>query len=72
MKKLNDNNKLAIQMLVAMVAGIVVGLLFMSVRENVGADSSVWTTVNSLLFQDITAAADHRADGLLLGGHGHR
>ena len=27
MKKVNDNNKLAIQMLIAMVAGILVGLL---------------------------------------------
>ena len=29
MKKMNDNNKLAIQMLIAMVAGILTGLLFM-------------------------------------------
>ena len=28
MKKLNDNNKLAIRMLIAMIAGILVGLLF--------------------------------------------
>ena len=30
MSKVNDNNKLAIQMLVAMVSGILVGLLFMA------------------------------------------
>ena len=40
MKKLNDNNKLAIRMLIAMVAGIVVGLIFMAVRENAG--EGVW------------------------------
>ena len=38
MKKLNDNNKLAIQMLIAMVSGILVGLLFMAIREMVGGD----------------------------------
>lgn len=41
MKQVNSNNKLAIQMLVAMVAGIVVGLGFMAIRENVGADSAL-------------------------------
>ena len=41
MKKLNDNNKLAVQMLVAMVSGIVAGLIFMAIRETLGADSAV-------------------------------
>ena len=64
MKKTNDNSKLAIQMLVAMIAGIVVGLLFMALRENVGADSSTWTTLNNLLFQDITASGAESALGI--------
>lgn len=69
MKKLNDNNKLAIRMLIAMIAGIAVGLIFMAVRESVGADSSVWQTINSLLFQDISAEGGERAIGLFyLGG----
>ncbi len=69
MKKLNDNNKLAIQMLVAMILGILVGLLFMAVRETLGADSAVWVTINNVLFQDITAAGAESAIGLLyLGG----
>ncbi|MBO5160057.1 MAG: dicarboxylate/amino acid:cation symporter [Lachnospiraceae bacterium] len=69
MKKANENNKLAIQMLVAMVAGILVGLLFMMVRENVGADSSTWTTINNILFQDITAEGGESSIGLFyLGG----
>lgn len=69
MKKLNDNNKLAIQMLAAMISGIVVGLVFMMVRENVGADSATWTTINNLLFQDITAAGGERSLGLFyIGG----
>ena len=69
MKKSNDNSKLAIQMLVAMIAGIVGGLLFMVVRERIGADSSAWITINNLLFQDITAAGGESAIGLFyLGG----
>ena len=69
MKKANENNKLAIQMLVAMVAGILVGLLFMMVRENVGAVSSTWTTINNILFQDITAEGGESSIGLFyLGG----
>ena len=39
-KKVNDNNKLAIQMLIAMIGGILVGLLFMAARERLGADST--------------------------------
>ena len=69
MKKLNSNNRLALTMLFAMVSGIVVGLLFMAVRENMGADSSTWMTINSMLFQDITAAGGESALGLFyIGG----
>ena len=69
MKKLNDNNKLAIQMLVAMISGILVGLLFMGVRETIGAESTLWTTINNLLFQDITAKGAESAIGLFyIGG----
>ena len=51
-------------MLIAMVSGILVGLLFMAGREYFGADSTVWNTVNNLLFQDITAPGAERAIGL--------
>lgn len=69
MKKLTENNKLAIQMLIAMIAGIFVGLLFMSVRENLGADSSTWGAINRVLFQDITAVGGERSLGLFyIGG----
>ena len=64
MGKVNDSNKLAIQMLIAMVSGILVGLLFMAGREYFGADSTLWSTVNNLLFQDITAPGAERAIGL--------
>ena len=69
MSKVNDNNKLAIQMLIAMVSGILVGLLFMAGREALGAGSAVWTTINNILFQDITAKGAESAVGLFyIGG----
>lgn len=69
MKKYNDNNKLAIQMLIAMITGILSGLLFMAVREMLGENSSVWNTMSSLLFQDITAEGGESSLGLFyLGG----
>lgn len=56
-------------MLVAMIAGILAGLLFMAVREMLGGDSAVWTTISNLLFQDITASGAESALGLLyIGG----
>ncbi len=64
MSKMNDNNKLAVKMLIAMVSGILAGLVFMVIRERVGADSTVWQSINSLLFQDITAAGGEQALGL--------
>ena len=69
MKKINDSNKLAIQMLIAMVSGILVGLGFMAIRENFGADSAIWGTINSLLFQNISVAGGEQALGLFyIGG----
>ena len=64
MKNMNDNNKLAVRMLIAMIAGIGVGLVFMAIREKLGADSSTWLMINNILFQDITAAGAESAIGL--------
>ena len=66
MSKVSDNNKLAIQMLIAMVSGILVGLLFMAGRESLGADSAVWAMLNKILFQDITASGAESAIGIFL------
>ena len=60
----NNSNRLAVKMLIAMVAGIAVGLGFMLLREKLGAESAVWTTINNLLFQDITAKGAENAIGL--------
>ena len=68
MKK-NNSNRLAVKMLVAMVAGIVFGLASMLLREKLGADSAAWTAINDLLFQDITAKGAEKAIGLFyIGG----
>ena len=68
MKHINSN-KLALRMMVAMVAGILVGLLFMVFREYAGSDSILWQNINNLLFQDITVPGGERAFGLFyLGG----
>ena len=65
----NKSNRLAVKMLIAMVAGIAVGLIFMAIRESLGAASAAWTTINNLLFQDITAAGAEKAIGLFyIGG----
>lgn len=65
----NKSNQLAVKMLISMVAGIVVGLIFMAVRENLGATSAAWVTINNLLFQDITAKGAEKAIGLFyIGG----
>jgi len=60
----NNSNRLAVKMLIAMVAGIAVGLIFMMIREHLGATSAAWTTINNLLFQDITAAGAEQAIGI--------
>ena len=68
MKHINSN-KLALRMMVGMVAGILVGLLFMVFREYAGSDSILWQNINNLLFRDITAPGGERALGLFyLGG----
>lgn len=69
MKKINDNNKLAVQMLAAMILGILAGLAFMAIREMNGSDSAVWVSINNILFQDITTKGAERAMGLFyIGG----
>ena len=62
--KNKGNNALAVKMLVAMVAGIVVGLIFMAIRESIGSDSVVWMTINKWLFQDITASGAEKSIGI--------
>ena len=60
----NKSSRLAVNMLIAMVAGIAAGLVFMLVRERLGADSAAWQTINRCLFQDITASGAEKAVGI--------
>lgn len=62
--KNKSNNRLAVKMLVAMIAGIGVGLIFMAIREHLGSDSTTWQAINRWLFQDITAAGAEQAIGI--------
>lgn len=49
-------------MLIAMIAGILAGLLFMAVRENAGA--AVWTTLN-VTGDSLTSVAVAKSEGKL-------
>ena len=65
----NQSNRLAIKMLISMLTGIIVGLVFMVIRERLGASSAAWQTINNGLFQDITAQGAEMAVGLFyIGG----
>ena len=65
----NQSNRLAIKMLISMLTGIIVGLVFMVIREQLGASSAAWQTINNWLFQDITAKGAEKAVGLFyIGG----
>ena len=65
MKKQNSN-KLAIQMAISLILGLVAGTGFILLRENLLSNGNVdlWTSINNLLFQDISAAGAQNALGL--------
>ena len=54
------------KMLAALIGGIVLGLIFMTVRQNMldSGNEATWTMINKLLFQDITAADGIGAIGI--------
>lgn len=54
------------KMLAALIGGIVLGIVFMLVRQNMleGGNEAAWATINKLLFQDITAADGIGAIGI--------
>ena len=66
-KKKANPNRLALQMVIALVAGIIAGLIFMAIREKVGGET--WSVLNNILFQDITAEGAESSIGLFyIGG----
>ena len=64
--KKNNNNKVAIRMAMALVLGLVVGIGFLFLRENLNANgnSELWTTINNILFQDISVEGATSAFGI--------
>ena len=66
MKKQKSTNSLAGKMVIALILGIVVGFCFMWLREtlNSSGNEAVWSTINNILFQDITAEGANSAIGL--------
>ncbi|MDY3826585.1 MAG: dicarboxylate/amino acid:cation symporter [Lachnospiraceae bacterium] len=54
------------KMLAALISGIVLGLIFMMVRQNMldGGNEATWAMINKLLFQDITSADGIGAIGI--------
>ena len=64
--KKNSGTVLAKKMAVSLVCGLVAGFAFMMLRENLNAsgNGAVWTTINDLLFQDITAEGAERSFGI--------
>ena len=59
-------NSLARRMGISLICGLAAGLLLMMLRENMNSSGqeAVWKTINSILFQDITAAGAEKDLGL--------
>ncbi len=67
MEKQKQTNKFVRRMFIALVAGILGGLAFMMLRENLIASgkTETWNTINNLLFRDITAKGNETALGIV-------
>ncbi len=65
MKK-TGTNSLAKKMTISLVCGLVAGLILMFVRESLNSSGggATWAMINSILFQDITAAGAESALGI--------
>lgn len=64
--KINNSNKLAIKMVIALILGLVVGVGCIILRENLNANGNghIWTSINNLLFQDISKEGATSAIGV--------
>ena len=64
--KVNNNNRVAIKMAIALVLGLVVGIGCLLLRENliVNGNADTWTKINNILFQDISAEGATSALGI--------
>lgn len=64
--KVNSSNKLAIKMAIALILGLIVGIGCIVLRENLSnsGNSHIWTTINNILFQDISKDGAKNAIGV--------
>lgn len=64
--KNNHSNKLAIHMAIALILGLTAGIGFIMLRENLigNGNADLWTSINNILFQDITAENGRNAFGI--------
>ena len=64
--KKQNSNKLAIQMAISLILGLIAGTGFILLRESLLSNGNIdlWTTINNLLFQDISAEGAQNALGL--------
>lgn len=65
-KKINSTNKLAIKMALALILGLAAGIGFIVLRENLigNGKGDIWTSVNNILFQDISQEGATSALGI--------
>lgn len=65
---MTETNKLSLakKMAIALVAGVIVGLICLNLRESLNASgrSEIWQTINNIFFQDITAVGAESAIGI--------
>ena len=64
--KNKNSNKLAINMAISLLLGLVAGTAFIFLREylNNNGQANLWTTINNLLFQDISTPDGAKSIGL--------
>ena len=61
MKSSQNGKKLAIKMVIALVCGLITGFGCIALREHLlsSGQTELWTTINNVFFQDITAAVSY-------------
>ena len=65
-KKMNNSNKLAIKMAAALILGLIAGIGYIILRENLNGNGNghIWTSINNILFQDISQEGATSALGI--------
>ena len=64
--KNNNQNRLAINMAISLIIGLIAGTGFLLLRENLisKGNADLWSTINKILFQDISAEGANDAIGI--------